>query len=112
MRSVNLAITNWIVELQSGTGHHCSTSLSTPSPLFSYAFSTLGLWKVQLYCPVISMDVETNSSNHNNNNRHLADERLHFSLMYHQLEGVLQLNHKVMIKDKWVEIMVNVDNIR
>lgn len=104
MRSVNLAITNWIVELKGGAHHHYS-ALRTPSPLFSYAFSTVGLWKVQLYCPVISMDVVRA-------NNHSADERLQFSLTYQQLEGVLQFNYRVTIKEKWVEIMVNIDNIR
>ncbi|KAI4306507.1 hypothetical protein L6164_029779 [Bauhinia variegata] len=102
MRSLNLAITNWIVELQAS---HRRSALKTPSPLFSYAFSTFGLWKVQLYCPLIAMDDE-------NSNKHPADERLRFSLDYHQLEGVLQFNYQVIIKEKWVEIMVNIDNIR
>lgn len=101
MRSLNLAITNWIVELQEAP----HSTFRTPSPLFSYAFSTFGLWKVQLYCPVINMDVLSA-------NNHPADERLQFSLKYQQLEGVLQFNHKVIIKEKWVEIMVNIDNIR
>ncbi|KAF7816529.1 uncharacterized protein G2W53_030498 [Senna tora] len=111
MRCLNLAITNWIVELQSSSPqphHQRLTTLRTPSPLFSYeSSSTFGLWKVQLYCPVISMDV-VDSSSHN----HPADERLQFSLNYHHLEGVLQFNHKITLKDKWVEIMVNTDNIR
>ncbi|KAJ7959585.1 Neuronal PAS domain protein [Quillaja saponaria] len=100
MRSVNLAITNWIVELKAS--HHI---LKTPSPLFSYANSSFGLWKVQLYCPVIAMDVV-------NSNNHSADERLQFSLNYHQLEGVIQFNNKVSINEKWVDVMVNIDNIR
>ncbi|KAG5053091.1 hypothetical protein AAZX31_02G244700 [Glycine max] len=104
MRSVNLAITNWIVEIQQA--HHTDhTTIRTPSPLFSYAFSTFGLWKVQLYCPVINMDVV-------NANNHPADERLEFSLKYQQLEGVLQFNYKVIIRERWVEIVVNIDNIR
>ncbi|KAK7300474.1 hypothetical protein RJT34_11318 [Clitoria ternatea] len=103
MRSLNLAITNWIVELQET--HQYGTHFRTPSPLFSYAFSTLGLWKVQLHCPVISMDVV-------NANNHPADERLQLSLKYQQLEGVLQFNYRVLSKEKWVEIVVNVDNIR
>lgn len=100
MRSINLAITNWIVEL-----HATNHTLKTPSPLFSYAISRVGLWKVQLYCPVIAMDIEkpTNPS---------PDERLWFSLNYHQLEGVIQLNYKVMVREKWVDVIVNVDNIR
>ncbi|KAK7276438.1 hypothetical protein RIF29_17577 [Crotalaria pallida] len=102
MRSINLAITNWIVELQEANQY---SAFRTPSPLFSYAFSTVGLWKVQLYCPVINTDVV-------NSNGHAADERLRFSLKYHQLEGVLQFNYKVIIKEKWIEIMVNCDNIR
>ncbi|GAV62444.1 hypothetical protein CFOL_v3_05967 [Cephalotus follicularis] len=101
MRSINLAITNWITELEA-TYHHI---IRTPSPLFSYAISTFGLWKVQLYCPVIAMAIE-NSSNP------LADERLLFSLNYHQLEGVIQFNCKVTIQEKWVSVMVNIDNIR
>ena len=100
MRSVNLAITNWIGELEA-----LQNTFRTPCPLFSYAFSTFGLWKVQLYCPVIAMDVENSKS-------HPANEKLQFSLKYHQLEGVLQFNYKVLIKEKWVEIMVNIDNIR
>lgn len=100
MRSINLAITNWIVELQA-TNH----PLKTPSPLFSYAISRVGLWKVQLYCPVIAMDIEKPTNP-------LPDERLWFSLNYHQLEGVIQLNYKVMVREKWVDVIVNVDNIR
>lgn len=100
MRSVNLAITNWIAELQSTHG-----SPKTLSPLFSYAFSTSGLWKVQLYCPVIAMHVENSSSPS-------VDEKLGFSLNYHQLEGVLQFNYKVNIRESWVEVVVNIDNIR
>ncbi|KAL0359132.1 UNVERIFIED_CONTAM: hypothetical protein Sangu_0762600 [Sesamum angustifolium] len=42
----------------------------------------------------------------------LSDDRLLFSLNYHQLEGVIQLNHKVVVREKWIEVMVNIDNIR
>lgn len=100
MRSINLAITNWIAELRAA-----HVVFKTPSPLFSYSVSTLGLWKVQLYCPVIAMDVENRSDP-------TPDERLLFSLNYHQLEGVIQLNYKVRIQEKWIEVMVNTDNIR
>lgn len=100
MRSINLAITNWIVELQA-TG----ATLKTPSPLFSYSISTAGLWKVQLYCPVIAMDVENASSSS-------PDERLLFSLNYHQLEGVIQFNYRSMVRERWIEVIANIDNIR
>lgn len=40
MRSINLALTNWIAELQAS--HH---SLKTPSPLYSY--SILGIWLME-----------------------------------------------------------------
>jgi hypothetical protein len=50
MKIMNLAVTNWIVELQ--PSNH---SFRVSSPLFSYALSASGLWKVQLYCPVIAM---------------------------------------------------------
>ncbi|KAI9110718.1 hypothetical protein K1719_018156 [Acacia pycnantha] len=101
MRSVNLAITNSVEELRTVNQSSCKT----PCPLFSRAFSTFELWKVQLYCPVIAMDVE-------NCNNHRADERLQFSLRYHQLEGVLQFNYKVTVQDRWVDIVVSTDNIR
>ncbi|CAJ1858275.1 unnamed protein product [Sphenostylis stenocarpa] len=100
MRSVNLAVTNWVGELEA---HY--NPFTTPCPLFSYALSATGLWKVQLYCPLIVMDVENSKSNP-------ASEKLQFSLKYHHVEGVLQFNHKVLIKEEWVEIMVDVDNIR
>lgn len=100
MRSVNLGITNWVVEREP---HH--NNFRTPCSFYSCAFSTFGLWKVQLYCPLIAMDVE-NSKNHPNS------ERLQFSLKYHQVESVLQFNYKVSIKEECVEIMVNIDNIR
>ena len=51
------------------------------------------------------MDVENSKSNP-------ASERLQFSLRYHHVEGVLQFNHKVLIKEEWAEIMVDIDNIR
>ncbi|PHT48619.1 hypothetical protein CQW23_12827 [Capsicum baccatum] len=101
MRSVNLAITNWIVEINNSSNH----PMKTPCTLFSYSFSTQGLWKVQLYCPIIAMDVETYTSS-------LSDDNLRFSLNFHQLEGVIQLNHKVIVRKKWIEVMVNTDNIR
>ncbi|CAL0320345.1 unnamed protein product [Lupinus luteus] len=101
MRSMNLAITNWVGEIEA---HY--NMFRTPCPLFSYAFSTFGLWKVQLYCPIMSMDVE------NAKGQYSASERLQFSLKYHQLESVLQFNYEVLFKEKWVEIMVNIDNIR
>ncbi|KAL4309925.1 hypothetical protein GQ457_01G044000 [Hibiscus cannabinus] len=102
MRSLNLAITNWIAEFQATNR---GLTMKTPSPLYSYAISTSGLWKVQLYCPMVAMDL-VNSSNP------CADERLLFSLNYHQLEGVIQFNYKVIVQDKWVDVMVNIDNIR
>lgn len=104
MRSVNLAITNWILEIHSSPNHHYP--MKTPCPLFSYSFSTQGLWKVQLYCPVIAMHVETSTSSS------LSDDHLRFSLNFHQLEGVIQLNHKVIVREKWIEVLVNTDNIR
>ncbi|KAK6156078.1 hypothetical protein DH2020_010326 [Rehmannia glutinosa] len=103
MRSMNLAITNWISELQAA-----NVPIKTPSPLFSYSFSTFGLWKVQLYCPVIAMNVEKSSGPNNN----IRDDRLLFSLNYHQLEGVIQLNYRVIVQEKWIDVMVNTDNIR
>ncbi|XP_038892409.1 uncharacterized protein LOC120081521 isoform X2 [Benincasa hispida] len=101
VRSLNLAITNWILELKA-TGR----TLKTPSPLFSYSLSTYGLWKVQLYCPIIAMDNIENSSNPS------TDERLQFSLNYHQLEGVLQFNYRAVVREKWIDLRVHVDNIR
>nr|GLL44452.1 uncharacterized protein LOC109177370 [Ipomoea trifida] len=105
MRCVNLAITNWIVELQAAASNAVGHTITTPSPLFSYSNSSFGLWKVQLYCPVIAMEVESSSGPS-------PDEHLRFSLNYHQLEGVIQLNHKVTIRENWIEVMVNIDNIR
>lgn len=101
MRSINLAITNWTVELQA-----TQRILKTPSPLFSYALPTFGLWKVQLYCPIIAMDIEKSSSSS------CGDERLQFSLNYHQVEGVLQFNYKVIVQQRWIDVMLNIDNIR
>lgn len=99
MRSLNLAITNWIIEIKA------FQHLKSPSPLFSYAFSTQGLWKVHMYCPVIAMEMESVNSA-------LNDERLFFSLNYHQLEGVIQFNHRIYVREKWFNIAVNIDNVR
>ncbi|MED6172196.1 hypothetical protein PIB30_047859 [Stylosanthes scabra] len=104
MRSLNLGITTWIGEMQE-TMPVQEKMMRTPCSLFSHGFSTFGLWKVQLYCPVIAMDIESSKT-------HLPNEKLQFSLKYHQLEGVLQFNYKVSIKETWVEIMANIDNIR
>ncbi|XP_058781897.1 uncharacterized protein LOC131656155 [Vicia villosa] len=100
MRSMNLGITNWVGELE----EQYQNMFRTPCSLLSYAFSTFGMWKVQVYCPAICMDVEKSESH--------PPERLQFSLKYHQVESVFQFNYKVDVKDEWVEIMVNVDNIR
>ncbi|KAL1290179.1 uncharacterized protein [Arachis hypogaea] len=103
MRSVNLGVTNWIGEMQETVKEKI---MRMPCSLFSHWFSTYGLWKVQLYCPVIVMDIESSSKSH------LPNEKLQFSLKYHQLQGVIQFNYSVSIKDKWVEIVANIDNIR
>ncbi|KAI6670193.1 hypothetical protein NL676_005078 [Syzygium grande] len=100
MRSVNLAITNWILERQS-----MNHMIKAPSPLFSYVLSAFGMWKVHLYCPIIAMDV-VNTSNPS------IDERLAFSLNYNQLEGVIQFNYKLTIRENWVDVFVDTDNIR
>ncbi|KAL5720904.1 hypothetical protein ACHQM5_013531 [Ranunculus cassubicifolius] len=100
MRSINLAVTNWIIELKAS-----KSSLRTIIPLFSYAFSTFGLWKVQLYCPIIAMDIENSSETS-------PDDRLKLSLRYHQLEGVYQFIYRVIPREKWIDVEVKVDNIR
>ncbi|KAL2227373.1 uncharacterized protein LOC105160840 [Sesamum indicum] len=102
MRSINLAITNWITEIDRAANN---VALRRLSPLFSYSLSTFGLWKVQLYCPVMAMNVDKCSGGS-------PDDRLLFSLNYHQLEGVIQLNYRVAVQEKWIEVMVNTDNIR
>ncbi|CAL9194059.1 unnamed protein product [Musa hybrid cultivar] len=99
MRSLNLGMTNWMVELQS-----LNQSVRAISPLFSYALSASGLWKVQVYCPVIAMSLEDPSAT-------TQDERLLFSLRYQQLEAVIQLAYKVIVKQNWIDIVVAVDNI-
>nr|GEW19095.1 hypothetical protein [Tanacetum cinerariifolium] len=102
MRSMNLAITNWLMELR--TMNHV---LKAPSPMYSSAVSGLGLWKVQIYSPVIVMEIEKCNSNNG-----LEDEKLEFSLNYHQLEGVIQLNNHVMVREKWIDVLVSIDNVR
>ncbi|GMH30540.1 hypothetical protein Nepgr_032383 [Nepenthes gracilis] len=99
MRSLNLAITNWNLERRAA-----NRQLNAPSPLFSHAHSTFGLWKVQLYCPIIAMEVENSSGS--------TDGQLQFSLNYHQLEGVIQFNYKIIIQDKWADVQLSIDNIR
>ncbi|XP_076928549.1 uncharacterized protein LOC143592534 [Bidens hawaiensis] len=101
MRSMNLAITNWVIELRA-----MNHALKSPSPMYSLAISTLGLWKIQLYCPVIAMEIEKCNSNGQD------DEKLGFSLNYHQLEGVIQLNYQVTVRDKWIDVLVSIDNVR
>lgn len=100
MQIMNLAVTNWIVELRSS-----NHSLGVQSPLFSYAVSASGLWKVQLYCPVIAMGKEEPAET-------TQDERLLFSLNYQQLECVIQLAYRTVRRDNWIDVEVKVDNIR
>lgn len=100
MKSFNLAITNRIIELQA-----LEHSFRTPSSLFSYGLSTAGLWKVQLYCPIIAMHLE-------DPNTSTQDEKLLFSLRYQQLEGVIQLAYKVIYMENWIDVVVSVDNVR
>ncbi|KAK1311853.1 hypothetical protein QJS10_CPA07g01207 [Acorus calamus] len=52
MRAVNLAVTNWAMT---------EKPAKMRVPVFSYAVSASGLWKVQLWCPVVAMDVESPS---------------------------------------------------
>lgn len=101
MRSVNLGITNWTMEtLQSG-----GRSSTSPFTVFCYAISAAKLWKVQLYCPVVAMIME-------NPSHQPKDEKLLFSLNYQQLEGVIQFVYRVTFKENWIDVTVNVDNIR
>jgi hypothetical protein len=110
MRSVNLGVTNWVMEaLRSGTA-------PAPPPrfaVFTYALSASRLWKVQLYCPVVAMTMEHHPSSHHHQQQQLAkDERLLFSLNYQQLESVIQFVYRVAFKENWIDVAVNVDNIR
>ncbi|ONK77124.1 uncharacterized protein A4U43_C02F3340 [Asparagus officinalis] len=100
MRSVNLAITNLMVEREAS-----NHSFRSPSPLFSYAFSAIKLWKAQVYCPIIAINVEDPSAT-------THDERLLFSLNYQQLEASVQFSYKVIFQENWIDIVVKVDNIR
>lgn len=107
MRSLNLGVTNWAMEaLRSGGGG------GPPAParfaVFSYALSASRLWKVQVYCPVVAMAMDQ-SSHHL---QQAKDERLLFSLNYQQLESVIQLVYRVAFKENWIDVAVNVDNIR
>ncbi|XP_010520952.1 PREDICTED: uncharacterized protein LOC104799957 [Tarenaya hassleriana] len=102
MRSVNLAVTNWLVGLQATNG---GSRRFASWPSFSYAVSTSGLWKVQLYCPLVAMEVERKSNP-------FVDSKLLFSLNFHQLEGVMQFNYKVAVREKWIDVVVKIDNIR
>ncbi|KAL4576098.1 hypothetical protein LXL04_012186 [Taraxacum kok-saghyz] len=104
MRSMNLAITNWMMELRSK--NHV---LKAPSPMYSSAISGLGLWKLQLYCPVIAMEIEKCNSPGPPGEE---DEKLGFSLNYHQLEGVIQLNHQVVVREKSIDVSFSIDNVR
>nr|XP_043634212.1 uncharacterized protein LOC122605350 [Erigeron canadensis] len=102
MRSMNLAITNWMTELQALSR---SAALKAPSPMYSSAISNLGFWKVQLYCPMIAMEIDKCNGGQ-------EDQRLAFSLNYHQIEGVIQLNYQVMVREKWIDVLVSIDNVR
>lgn len=101
MRSLNLGFTNWNLELKA-LGNE---ELMTCSPLFSYAISASNLWKVQLYYPMVVMATEYPSSS-------TKDARLQFSLNYQQFESVIQFQYKLNFKEDWIDINVNVDNIR
>ncbi|KAI3720991.1 hypothetical protein L2E82_31991 [Cichorium intybus] len=105
MRSLNLALTNWMMELRTR-----NQALIAPSPMYSSAISGLGLWKVQLYCPVIAMEIE--ECNSPGPPVQEADQKLGFSLNYHQVEGVIQLNHQVTFQEKWIDVSVSIDNVR
>lgn len=100
MKSVNLAITNHIQEF-----HGSPPCFRTPSPLFSYAVSAAGLWKMQFFCPVAAMRIDDPSSA-------AGDHRLLFSLTYQQLEGVVQLAYKLVPRENGIDVVVTVDNVR
>ncbi|KAL4576099.1 hypothetical protein LXL04_012187 [Taraxacum kok-saghyz] len=104
MRSMNLATTNWIMEIRAR--NHALKAPSV-SPKYSSAISGLGLWKVQFYCPVIAMEIESGPEPWEED-----DEKLGFSLNYHQAEGVIQLNHQVMVREEWIDVSVSIDNVR
>ncbi|CAM0875606.1 unnamed protein product [Alopecurus aequalis] len=108
MRSVNLGVTNWVMEALRRSG-----TVSPPRfAVFSYALSASRLWKVQLYCPVVAMTMEHYSHHHRQQQQLVKDERLLFSLNYQQLESVIQLVYRVAFKENWIDVAVNVDNIR
>ena len=113
MRSVNLGVTNWAMEaLRSGAAH----TVSPPRfAVFSYALSASRLWKVQVYCPIVAMTMEHHSSHPHQQRQYqqqVRDERLLFSLNYQQLESVIQFVYRVDFKENWIDVAVNVDNIR
>lgn len=108
MRSLNLGVTNWAMEaLRSGA----SASSPLRFAVFSYALSASRLWKVQVYCPVVAMTMEHHPSHHHQQQL-VKDERLLFSLNYQQLESVIQFTYRVAFQENWIDVAVNVDNIR
>uniref|UniRef100_A0A0E0E9A3 Uncharacterized protein n=1 Tax=Oryza meridionalis TaxID=40149 RepID=A0A0E0E9A3_9ORYZ len=100
MRSLNLAVTNWIMETRRSGGTPVS-----PFAVFFYAVSASRLWKVELYCPVVAMIMEHPA-------HQTKDEKLQFSLNYQHLEAVIQFIYRVTFRENWIDVTVNVDNIR
>uniref|UniRef100_A0A0D9WX08 Uncharacterized protein n=1 Tax=Leersia perrieri TaxID=77586 RepID=A0A0D9WX08_9ORYZ len=100
MRSLNLAVTNWIMET-----HRLGGTPFLPFTVFSYAVSASKLWKVQLYCPVVTMTME-------NPVHQTKDEKLLFSLNYQHLEAVIHFICRVTFRENWIDVTVNIDNIR
>ncbi|KAF0908251.1 hypothetical protein E2562_023872 [Oryza meyeriana var. granulata] len=100
MRSLNLAVTNWIME-----SHRSGGTTVLPFMVFSCAVSASRLWKVQLYCPVVAMIMEHPA-------HHTKDEKLLFSLNYQHLEAMIQFIYRVTFRENWIDVVVNIDNIR
>ncbi|KAF3792347.1 hypothetical protein EJ110_NYTH00511 [Nymphaea thermarum] len=113
MRSIHLALTNTV-----GSDHAWlrpdqarrflkGNDPSSPYQPFSYSISSAGLWKVQLYSPIVATRVQNSST------RNVDDERLLFSLKHQHLEAVFQLSYSVNYKNQnWIEIVVAIDNVR
>ncbi|CAN6451486.1 unnamed protein product [Victoria cruziana] len=115
MRSIHLALTNTVFSDQAwlrldqarrflkGDGD----DRNSPYQPFSYSVSSAGLWKVQLYSPVVAARLQ------NSSNRNVDDERLLFSLKHQHLEAVFQLSYSVNYKNQsWIEIVLAIDNVR
>lgn len=104
MRTLGYIIAKWCIIKELGVG----LQTLVPSPKFSYATESHGLWILKGYAPVMTMKLAR--SNGQKSKFHSIDAKesiIRYGLAHHQLEAHVQLEYTVRFHDGFIQVTIS-----